>query len=293
MPDTSQSRDHDDLPLPSVLADLHKDKPPLILYHYTDQRGLLGIIKSKHIRATQVQHLSDRHELRHAFRLAKENIEARLTDTDDRDVLSTDDRDALNRLKETLRQIKHNMQVGIASFSCNGDLLSQWRAYGGSTGGFAIGFSGPGLKQAATGDVMLIRCIYNPDKQKRIVSSLIDDSVARAKAGKATGKTTTHTIVGDSIRWAQYAPALKNEAFTAEDEWRLVTGQIQTIDKRLGFRKGRTMIAPYLKIDIAAVEIRQVFIGPTVRQKESRRAVKKLFPNTIDVELSKVPYRNW
>lgn len=40
--------------------------PPAILYRYTTQRGLLGIISSKEIWATHTQYLNDAREFRHA-----------------------------------------------------------------------------------------------------------------------------------------------------------------------------------------------------------------------------------
>ena len=48
--------------------------PPAILYHYTTQQGLLGIIRDKEIWASHTQYLNDAREFRHALDLIKEEL---------------------------------------------------------------------------------------------------------------------------------------------------------------------------------------------------------------------------
>ena len=43
---------------------------PSMLYHYTTQVGLMGIVESKEIWATQIEYLNDGMELIYAFDLA-------------------------------------------------------------------------------------------------------------------------------------------------------------------------------------------------------------------------------
>jgi hypothetical protein len=45
------------------------------LYHYTTQRGLLGIISSKEIWVTHTQYLNDRRQFVHAIDLAREEVQ--------------------------------------------------------------------------------------------------------------------------------------------------------------------------------------------------------------------------
>jgi hypothetical protein len=49
-----------------------------LLYHYTTQEGLLGILESKSLRATWIHYLNDSREFWHAFEVAKEQIDRRL-----------------------------------------------------------------------------------------------------------------------------------------------------------------------------------------------------------------------
>jgi hypothetical protein len=45
-----------------INLELATDSPPPILYHYTSQDGLLGILDSKSIWASKVQYLNDEQE---------------------------------------------------------------------------------------------------------------------------------------------------------------------------------------------------------------------------------------
>jgi len=51
--------------------------PPATLYHYTSQKGLLGIIGQGEIWATDILYLNDTMEYRYAVNLLSENIRKR------------------------------------------------------------------------------------------------------------------------------------------------------------------------------------------------------------------------
>lgn len=49
--------------------------PPPVLYHYTNQKGLLGILDSKEIWASHTQYLNDANEFRYAIKLVRKELE--------------------------------------------------------------------------------------------------------------------------------------------------------------------------------------------------------------------------
>jgi hypothetical protein len=51
------------------------EKPPSTLYHYTSQKGLLGIIEKGEIWATDILYLNDTMEYKYAVNLFSEKIE--------------------------------------------------------------------------------------------------------------------------------------------------------------------------------------------------------------------------
>ena len=48
-----------------IVDELLSRKPPEVLYHYTTQAGLIGIIRGAEIWATHTQYLNDRREYIH------------------------------------------------------------------------------------------------------------------------------------------------------------------------------------------------------------------------------------
>lgn len=96
--------------------------PPPILYHYTDQHGLLGILKSKEIWASHTQYLNDAREFRHAVGLVKKEVEGMLKDA------TGLRRDLLLEMQEAVKTSIETINVCVCSFSEERDILSQWRA---------------------------------------------------------------------------------------------------------------------------------------------------------------------
>jgi hypothetical protein len=104
------------------------------LYHYTDARGLEGIIKSGEIWFTDYRHLNDPSELVHGIEMARDvaRMIANGADSQVRLLMET--------FKGTFRQanFKATLEFYIASFSRARDDLGQWRAYADNGRGFAI-----------------------------------------------------------------------------------------------------------------------------------------------------------
>ena len=102
-------------------------QPPAILYHYTDARGLIGMLESNSVWATDARFMNDPAELdwvrevvaAAAASMKLTNLHARL-------------------LAEELQSIEAGFpgSAYVASFSAHRDLLSQWRAYGGDGLGY-------------------------------------------------------------------------------------------------------------------------------------------------------------
>ena len=142
-----------DAPLPAVLQDAidkfkrrvaehlqaEQDKTTIKapLYHYTDGRGLKGIIESGQIWFTDYRHLNDPSELVHGIDMAHDVARMLATGADGRVQMF---------LEMFIDLFKHanferTLEFFIASFSRVRDDLGQWRAYADNGRGFAIGFA--------------------------------------------------------------------------------------------------------------------------------------------------------
>ena len=165
----------------------NQPKPEGLLYHYTDQKGLLGIIRDKCIWATHLRYLNDTSEGKIVFPVVLDELNSRVNS--DAMMLSfgmqplkrsgkieCEDEEILSQGVAMLSWVT-SQDVFVTSFSEKGNLLSQWRAYSGGSGGYSIGFS-PGYLRAVGAHFLL-------DRPGRFYSD--SDSLIRCKYSLVSG----------------------------------------------------------------------------------------------------------
>jgi hypothetical protein len=143
------------------------DKP---LAHYTSAAGLVGILQSRSIWATNIRFLNDTREFLHATDLAKSYVLA---------AKSTSARSVSGVLAYTLVDQPERMQgtTWIASFSERGDLLSQWRGYC-PHGGYSVIFRPKPIAEVARRhQLAFARCIYERSVQDQMICELVDAAI--------------------------------------------------------------------------------------------------------------------
>jgi len=205
-----------------ILAELLPRTVPDTLYHYTTQAGVIGILDGGEIWATDTQFLNDRSEYVHAVEVVRAEIAARVPTTDKEE-------QAISQMQSALKGNVHTVNICVCSFSENGDLLSQWRAYGESMSGFAIGFTGQFLAQCASREsFFLAPCLYEQSEQKDLVRRFIDKILGEILAyGDVSKDDPDHYIKthgGNLITYLhRIAPTIKHPAFQAEQEWRVIS----------------------------------------------------------------------
>ena len=278
-------------------------QPPEILYHYTGQKGLLGIIGKKEIWASHTQYLNDQREFRHAMGLVRDELSqmARQADTQ------------TGPFVEEMNQGMHDhdglesINVCVCSFSEAGDILSQWRAYGDGVAKFSIGFSGALLRQVSDQmDSWLVPCLYREGEQRALVRALLEDVLKENMAWVPQDDVESEDMYlprgGNLIAYLnRYAPILKHKTFSEEREWRIVTRPIMCRNERFGYRTGRSMLIPYYRIPLAGPDVKfaveQIVVGPVPHGDQAVRAVKSLMVKhrlkDAQVLGSDVPFRNW
>jgi hypothetical protein len=147
-------------------------KPPAIIYHYTDDHGLRGILERGSLRFTNVFSLNDPSELRHGMSHAAE-ILASVASSGPPHCKFFADR-FLDFVKHGLHQ---SAQFFTCSFSANGDELGQWRAYADDGHGFAIGFYAKNLesihRRQAGGDFSSFPVTYDDALLRNLHGKLV------------------------------------------------------------------------------------------------------------------------
>ena len=272
------------------------------LFHYTTQDGLLGILNSNSLWASKLHYLNDSAEFQLALELGRHILKKHLEQT-----VSVRGREKLECLLHEIPTIR-NVNVCVASFSAASNLLSQWRAYGGPSGGFAIGFRSASIsKQAQEHGWYLGKCIYKEEEQYRRVDELVEQTLASDFNTEPLRRDPTRPrtvlarpIGGDfAVSLTRIAPFFKHASFHEKEEWRLVSRPKMV--KHLSFRPGASMLTPYTSFPLAKVKaeyLASVTVGPTPHLELSKDAVTMLLAHYGDAQdstvfTSGIPYRKW
>ena len=270
-------------------------KPPDRLYHYTSPEGLLGIVKRREIWATHTQYLNDVREFSHAVRMAGEELERMMGLPG-----NAERHRVLQSMKDSLEGIE-SVNVCVASFSEEGDSLSQWRAYCGEATGFSVGFSGEFLRSIIGDMFWLVPCQYADGVQKQFVKTLLKDVLIENQNRHLRDEADLPPGGNFLAYLMRYAPILKHRSFEDEREWRIVSRPLACSLERFEYRVGRSMLIPYYRVPLEAksapFNIEHVIIGPTPYPEQSTESVKSLLTkfdlNGTQVVTSRVPYRTW
>jgi Protein of unknown function (DUF2971) len=278
-----------------ILEEVLSRKPPEILYHYTTQAGLMGIIREKEIWATHTQHLNDRSEYLHALGMTSHALDRKIRREKDttRKALLVDMRQVIEG--------NESMNVAVCSFSEDRDSLSQWRAYGSSASGFAIGIAGKSLADAVNREQFhLVQCLYKEREQARLMESLINLVLEENLQSR---REEDDLIKGGNLRayLHRFAPIIKNACFSEEKEWRIISHPLSCRNKRYTYRQGSSMIIPYYRFPLADeggnLHINEIIVGPTIHVQQSMGSVDSFLVSqglrNVPVTASGVPYRNW
>lgn len=285
-------------------------KLPDTIFHYTDSSGLLGILEKRELWATHYCCLNDPSELASGERIVESEL-AKLVESMVGDTLKHAFVDGVRSwyMAQPLRTL---YEVFIASFSENGDDLSQWRAYGSDGFGYSIGFA---IQPDSKGDIAgglhctLRQCVYDHGAMGNRLSNLVRHAAAGFSLYHAThtpkdererDAIATEAMMSVLPFLAFEVLAFKNPYFRSELEWRLsVLQEIDEPGPTNRFRATPTGIVPYFPIELRrddeTIRIKKVVIGPRGDQSQRVANVKALLTRNhiegCDVVPSEIPYR--
>ncbi|MFC1924038.1 DUF2971 domain-containing protein [Chloroflexota bacterium] len=277
------------------------ENPPDILYHYTTQDGLLGILKEKALWATKIQYMNDASELVVPLDIAYKvlfMLTGQLADkhqeVKDHPLYGKAVQPIVDRISNAISG-SSMMNLCVVSFCSSKDLLSQWRAYCNIGSAYAIGFNSRELlKDASINGFSMMQCEYLPTEgyntriidfiKQLLAKSLVDNKV----------------LDGFMLEFIEMASTIKLECFREEGEWRLVSSNIHIYsDERFGFHPGKSTVIPYYSIPIRMESIAEVVVGPTPNPDLTENAVIGLEckygldeVENFKVTRSEIPYRN-
>ncbi len=241
------------------LPNLDAEPLPNFVYHYTDVGGLIGILSSKRLWATDYRFLNDSSELEYTTDVARE-IAARDFGGRHGGLAGA----FVAHISDASRPgVYLHTPYYLTCFSEQDNSLSQWRAYGGKQG-FALQL--PGDISTARGyeasgrqnpGITLVKVIYDRTFHEAYLSRLIEQLVAlcqsdvmrRAEQSFNFAELMTAFL---PFYWGQIDRAsyrFKHPDFESEREWRMVRwGNVHP--ER--YRQGVTVV-PYIEIGLDSV----------------------------------------
>jgi len=255
-----------------ITAKLYSDIPQERLYHYTNFTGLLGIVDSRALWASDIRYMNDSAELKHTADLIHTEVTHRIGAGHAKP-------DLLNQFLDWVtHRITNGHMLFASSFRSNGNLLSQWRGYSRLGKGVSLGFNPDYILRCAKQQSFQIgKCIYSRESQRRLISQVVDSVEALAEEhhpksdnqkeqGDNSYHSVFHMIESDLLR---IAAILKHPSFREEEEWRIVSPVITDyVSAPVLFREGASMLVPYFEFNLIAeksfsIGLEHLFLGPT------------------------------
>jgi hypothetical protein len=229
------------------------------LYHYTNSEGLIGIVTSKHLRATDSRFVNDPLELEYGRAVFKEVL------------------GQFGVPPFVVRMVSEGIlpiSVYVASFCEDGDLLSQWRAYSSDGLGYAVGFD-PSASWIGGGvEASIVRVVYDPIHQLELLTHVIDPVLDTLLSWNGEGPPPNDV---SQIRGVvePLLPMFKNPGFDQEHEWRAVVH----LDRPENYRAARFGVTPFVALEAAdglGLPITDLVLGPRIEPKRGAFAATHL-----------------
>jgi hypothetical protein len=251
--------------------------PSSTIYHYTDDKGLEGIIKTKTIWLTDIFKLNDpseiKHGLNHAFDIMTKIQLPVVIKNDFKDVLINDTE-------------KRN-KFFVCCFSGDRDDLGQWRAYADDGHGYALGFNCDAIKRHFTDTITMnvTTCIiYDDAKLRNTIEELLNHFSMVVNEMRQQKAYTQDKLIDIFVLTLSYcinvSLCFKHEAYINEQEYRFIQkyGFMQKDEKALGnkiiFRNRPYTLIGYTEFDwkdIKPFPLEEIIIGPSADKRVARR----------------------
>jgi hypothetical protein len=281
------------------------------IYHYCDLNGFLSIIENKKLWLSAANNLNDSKEVDYFL----DKFHNKLCDN-----FTDDNREFLQffwSLTSSTAPVPY-----ICSFSKNGDLLSQWRAYADDGHGIAIGFNRDYLDSVfdlplennssprflMSPERAITDVCYLEDEQNIVVDFIIDGLLGLPKDIKTDKSKMIMSMAAYSDLVNRHSYACKNAAFIEEDEVRVICNPMITGNDKgettifngispLNYRVTGKTITSYFEFDFSSLESHKPIIDLVLGPKcQLSRFDLEMFLSinglgSIPFKLSKATYR--
>lgn len=288
--------------------DIDKQSPPPVIYHYTNDTGLRGIIETGKLWFTDIFNLNDPTELKHGIGPAIEIITAECDEERPEIKQFSKNLDAFLHLG-----IEHIAHFFICSFSRVGDDLGQWRAYADNGRGYAIGFDASMLVHAFTTVIseaghMTFPVRYGEDELRAMHREIIAEVIplislprGRNLESKARDDYMEELLDSLSIPILRAALFFKHKAYFNEQEYRFFQMFLAGREiPDLKYRGRPYSLTRYREFDwrrAAPESLKQIIVGPAADKNLAFQFANDCLlafhrtPGIVSINQSTIPYR--
>ena len=268
-------------------------KESKVVYHYTSQDGFYGIITNSTLWASNIIYQNDENE----FYIGKTLI----TQLSYELFKSNNEKIDYFEFEKLIDASLYDNAICAISFSRERNSLNQFRNYGKTFPGYALGFNSETLIESITNKKILAKivdCIYTND----LVVEEIKDQIKKIYQETFDERDITNYCLTLAAKIVEYSPKIKDDCFYQEQERRLVVNYINPVRNLYKFRKGKSYFVPYLEIPIDLNNcLEEIIVGPSPNTKLAYTSTKAFFENAksiknisrIKINESGLPYREW
>lgn len=279
-----------------VTTEFQNEKPNS-LYHYTDSKGLHGILSNSTIWLTSFKFMNDSRELKHGLKTLKEIFIQRLSEQKYDSSFKKLCDVIFDYIEKDCDSPKATPYV--FSLSKKRDHLSQWRGYGDFGRGFSIKFDVENLSLLRKNQIFLCQVHYDPSLVETLMVEMIDEwfKLAHKIADENANFIENNHAQDLALLFIQTAYALsitvKHPGFEEEEEWRLITF-LDNGNRDLKYRAHRFGVADYTEVPFDSLkfitEIMSGPIGPDLSYLKS--SISSLLNSSIAIafEKSEIPF---
>ena len=277
---------------------------PRSLSHFTDFSGLVGILEHKTLWASLASSMNDPSEVIYGVQAARDLLKG---DVLNLGTLPADRVEELLDRSKAVRRWGMEWRTYVVSFCAAPDTALHWLHYGRSGSGVAISFD-PGAIDAKPFDLFPV--LYDFDQQGDLLRGIlgtIDEVLTENLPTIATLAERKLLIRMASDLAANYvwmaAPRLKSNAFSGEQEWRLITYEPKGEgvppgfgeDFPTSFRSAAGRVIPYKKFVFDPGSVLGVSLGfsSSVEPDDPALAIlmEESFGTRVPISKSSVPVR--
>jgi DUF2971 family protein len=291
----------------SFLRQITVTPPPPIIFHYTDDVGLRGILETGTLWLNDIFYLNDPSELRYGCKLDIEFMTAaEAAEAEERPAIEEFAGNVAGKLQGDIPQVAN---IFVLSFSKAGDDLAQWRAYADNGRGYALGFDAHMLEQAfgkSRLGYMTFPVCYSESELRHMHRQIIDQvrpliTIHRGKEMTPEAKIIYLDTLLTMFAWQvlRVAVFFKHHAYCNEQEYRFQELCTNGAVPDIKYRARRYALIRYKEFDWRSVvpdSLKQIVVGPASADSEKAwqfadDCLHRYHVGAVKISRSPIPYR--